>query len=312
MKHIAVNKYQGQSKNESTQTNAPKVRLYVEHPEKPEDWLVNIGHVTDRGRWRTEPHSHPDYGQVIFVRRGRGEMNLDGQNVPFEGPCALVLPTECVHGLNYEIDADRWVVTIDVSYLAQLNARLPEFLKLWAGPRTIPLANDFEAATELYNQIRRIEQEIESKSAGHVVGTEALLTSLLLMLIRKGNFETIDGEDATHNETKLVDRFRELIDKHYRQNLQVNNYASLMAVSMVQLRAACDSATGHSPTKLIHARVVTEAKRSLIFGDMSVEQIAYWLGFSDAAYFARFFRKEVGQSPSQFRATSRRQQDHAE
>jgi AraC family transcriptional activator of pobA len=55
---------------------------------------------------------------------------------------------------------------------------------------------------------------------------------------------------------------------------------------------------------VIHARIITEAKRNLIFGDTSMEQIAFSLGFSDAAYFTRFFRKEVGQTPSQFRITS--------
>jgi AraC family transcriptional activator of pobA len=79
----------------------------------------------------------------------------------------------------------------------------------------------------------------------------------------------------------------------------------MLAVSLVQLRAACASAAGQSPAKMIHARIVTEAKRNLIFGDMSMEQIAFGLGFSNAAYFTRFFRKEVGQAPSQFRISSR-------
>jgi AraC family transcriptional activator of pobA len=58
---------------------------------------------------------------------------------------------------------------------------------------------------------------------------------------------------------------------------------------------------------MIHARITTEAKRNLIFGDISVEQIAFGLGFADAAYFTRFFRREVSQAPSQFRAASRQQ-----
>jgi AraC family transcriptional activator of pobA len=41
---------------------------------------------------------------------------------------------------------------------------------------------------------------------------------------------------------------------------------------------------------------------------MSVEQIAFGLGFADAAYFTRFFRREVAQAPSQFRAAARQQQ----
>jgi len=282
----------------------PKVRLYVERPEKHDTWFVNIGHVTDRGRWQTAPHAHPAYGQIIFVHVGRGVMNLEGSVVPFEGPCALLLPPD--YGLDYEVDVDRWVTTIEVTYLSQVNAKLPAFIQLWSFPKVIPLGPD--DAAEYYSLIKKLEQEVASKTVGHVVGTEALLTSLLLMLVR-GTPQT-DNLDASNNETRLTERFRELIDLHYRDNLQLQDYASLMAVSVVQLRAACAAATGQGPNKMIHARLITEAKRNLIFGDMTMEQIAFFLGFSDAAYFTRFFRKEVGQSPSQFRIAAREHPQH--
>ncbi|WP_077038356.1 helix-turn-helix domain-containing protein [Pelomonas sp. KK5] len=286
----------------------PKVRLYVEKPEEREErWFVNVGHVTEGGRRRTEPHAHPAYGQVIFVRQGRGTMNLEGSSVPFIGPCALLLPHECVHGLDYEIDVDRWVVTIEQTYLEQINAKLSEFIQLWAEPRVIPLSYLPEGASDFYNLIRRVEQEVRSKAVGHVIGTESLLTSILLTLVRGTRLDQIDKEGATRNAIRLADRFRELIHQHYRENLRLQDYASKMAVSPTQLRAACVAATGLSPNKLIHARLITEAKRNLIFGNQTIEQIAYGLGFIDTAYFTRFFRKEVGQSPSQFRAESRDQ-----
>ncbi len=299
----AATKNQRHPDTRSASLTVPKVRLYVERPEKQKNWLVNVGHVTDRGRWKTEPHAHPYYGQVIFIRSGRGMLNLEGSSVGFEAPCTLLLPTESVHGLHYEVDVDRWVVTIEVTYLAQINARLSEFIRLWASPRVIPLPS--EVAVEFHNLIRKLAQEVESKTVGHVVATEAILTELLLMLLRGAHLEQSTSESATRSETRLADRFRELVDQHYRENWQLQRYASTLAVSLAQLRAACAAATGHSPTKMIHARLITEAKRSLIFGDMSMEQIAYWLGFSDAAYFTRFFRKQVGQSPSQFRVAAR-------
>jgi AraC family transcriptional activator of pobA len=308
MTHSAVAKYQSRPAPKVKRTTVPKVRLYVEQPEE-KNWLVHVGHVTDRGRWRTEPHAHPAYGQVIFVRSGRGVMNLEGSRVPFEGPCALLLPTECVHGLDYEVDVDRWVVTIEVAYLTQVNAKLREFISLWALPRMIPLSDSAEAGMEFYSVINSLKQEVESDAIGHVVGTEALLTTLLLMLVREARLEQTGNEGATRNDIRLVDRFRKLIDEHYRENLPLQDYASMMAMSLVQLRAACASAAEQSPTKMIHARIIAEAKRSLIFGDMSVEQIAFGLGFADAAYFTRFFRREVGQAPSQFRAASRQQAD---
>jgi AraC family transcriptional activator of pobA len=312
MPPVSMTKHPSYPTDKATLMTVPKVRLYVERAEPQETWFVNVGHVTDRGRWQTEPHAHPAYGQVIFVRNGRGVMNLEGRSVPFEGPCALLLPTECVHGLDYEVDVDRWVVTIEVTYLMQVNAKLPEFIQLWALPRILQLSSDAEAAAEFYNLIRKLELEVTARTVGHVVGTEALLTELLLALVRATHSDAIDGDGATHSATRLAERFRELVDQHYRENLRLQNYASMMAVSPTQLRAACAAATGLSPTKMIHARLITEAKRNLIFGDMSIEQIAYALGFTDTAYFTRFFRKEVGQSPSQFRIASRRQPEPAQ
>jgi AraC family transcriptional regulator, transcriptional activator of pobA len=288
------------------QTTVPKVRLYVERPEE-ENWFVHVGHVTERGRWRTEPHAHPAYGQVIFVLRGRGVMNLEGSSLPFEGPSALLLPTECVHGLDYEDDVDRWVVTIDEVYLRQINAELREFSALWASPRLIPLAGSTQTGIELYRLIGDLKREAESHAVGHIAGTRALLTTLLLLLVREACLDEQAADGETRNDFRLVDRFRKLIDQHYQENLSLQDYASMMAISPVQLRTACASAAGQSPTKMIHARIVTEAKRSLIFGDMSVEQIGFDLGFADAAYFTRFFRREVGQTPSQFRTTARQQ-----
>ena len=252
-------------------------------------------------------HAHPAYGQVIFVRSGRGVMNLEGSSVPFEGPCALLLPTECVHGLDYEVDVDRWVVTIEVAYLTQINARLREFIALWSSPRMIPFSYSNEAGMEFYSLINSLKQEVESDAVGNVVGTEALLTTLLLMLVRETRLDQAGNENATRNDFRQAERFRKLIEEHYRENLPLQEYASMMAISLVQLRAACASAAERSPTKMIHARIIAEAKRNLIFGDMSVEQIAFWLGFADAAYFTRFFRREVGQAPSQFRVAARQQ-----
>jgi AraC family transcriptional regulator, transcriptional activator of pobA len=293
-------------KTRAKRTTVPKVRLYVERPER-QNWFVHVGHVTDRGRWRTEPHAHPAYGQVIFVRSGRGVINLEGSAVPFEAPCALLLPTECVHGLDYEVDVDRWVVTIEVAYLAQVNGKLQDFIQLWTQPRMIPLSDMADAGENFYSLVQRLKDESESNAVGHVIGTEALLTTLLLMLVREAHLEQIGNEGETSSNIRLADRFRKLIDQHYREDLALQDYASMMAVSLVQLRAACASAGEQSPTKMIRARIITEAKRNLIFGEMSVEQIAFGLGFADAAYFTRFFRREVGQTPSQFRVTARAQ-----
>ena len=52
-------------------------------------------------------------------------------------------------------------------------------------------------------------------------------------------------------------------------------------------------------------RIVSEARKLLLYTELSAAGVGESLGFDDPAYFARFFRRETGAAPTQFRAMSR-------
>jgi AraC family transcriptional activator of pobA len=60
-------------------------------------------------------------------------------------------------------------------------------------------------------------------------------------------------------------------------------------------------ATGVTAGHLIRQRVLTEAKRQLVFTTQPIHDIAYDLAFADPSHFARFFRKQTGTTPHEFR-----------
>lgn len=68
-----------------------------------------------------------------------------------------------------------------------------------------------------------------------------------------------------------------------------------------QLRKACLSIAEQPPIKLVHARVLLEAKRQLLYTSKPISEIGYALGFDDPAYFTRFFSRRVGMSPRAYR-----------
>ncbi|MGH8259179.1 MAG: helix-turn-helix domain-containing protein, partial [Steroidobacteraceae bacterium] len=74
-----------------------------------------------------------------------------------------------------------------------------------------------------------------------------------------------------------------------------------LGVSPKRLRAACVEATGKPPMRLVHERLMLEAKRLLTYTHLTVAQTAYELGFADPAYFSRFFSEHAGEPPIAFR-----------
>ncbi len=69
-----------------------------------------------------------------------------------------------------------------------------------------------------------------------------------------------------------------------------------------QLREACHNVAKQPPTRIVDQRVILEAKRALLYSNLSVTEISDSLGFSDVAYFSRFFALNAGRAPLAFRA----------
>ena len=82
-------------------------------------------------------------------------------------------------------------------------------------------------------------------------------------------------------------------------------YADALGVSAAHLNRLARAETGYSVQGLIARRMTETARRDLVFTPTPVQAIAYSLGFSDPAYFNRFFRRQTGVTPGEFRQVER-------
>ena len=98
-----------------------------------------------------------------------------------------------------------------------------------------------------------------------------------------------------------VRRFYVLVDQHFKEKKQVQNYADMLCKSPKTLSHLLSLYNLPSPLKVIHQRVEAEAKRLLLYSSKSAKEIADILGFEDQASFSRFFKNMTGQSAVQFR-----------
>jgi len=81
----------------------------------------------------------------------------------------------------------------------------------------------------------------------------------------------------------------------------VTYYAKKLKTSVKLLNQAIKESSGFNCSEFIRTKTMQEAKRLLKYDTMSCNEIADRLGFIDPAYFSRFFKREVGVSPKNFR-----------
>ena len=99
----------------------------------------------------------------------------------------------------------------------------------------------------------------------------------------------------------LYNDFLSQITAHHRTNNDVRFYADRLNVSTRYLAQVTKRITGKLPKTLIDEYLAEEIKLALGSSDKTVQEIAYHFGFSSQAQFSRFFRKQTGHTPSEFR-----------
>ncbi|MEV0324402.1 AraC family transcriptional regulator [Streptomyces sp. NPDC050658] len=110
-----------------------------------------------------------------------------------------------------------------------------------------------------------------------------------------------NGEQTPSRPRSVAADFAALLGTPDGPLQSVRSCAGLLGVSVSYLSETVKSATGRTPGELIRQTRVHEAKRLLLRTELSVRQIAGRVGFGDPAYFCRFFRRETGASPGDFR-----------
>ncbi len=271
-------------------------------------WFVNVEPLAKRcheTNWYIAPHSHPQFTQIVLVRSGSGVMVADERRLEFGNHCVLIVPVHVVHGFKYAEDSDGWVLTVAQSHQRTLATRAPEFDAIWKTSRVLDLAEAPKSFNIMNEALLQLDRELDEGAAGAVVAAEAYLTTILVTLLREIGSRQDAADPAPRGHGAIVAQFKDLIERRYREGWPLQRFADELNVSYAALRSACMNVVGETPISLVHDRIIVEAKRNLIYSDMSIAQIAYWLGFEDPSYFSRFFTKQTGNRPAAFRQASK-------
>ena len=278
----------------------PRFFLYGEPPRDADEGFLHVETIADRSQlydWKIRPHAHRDLHQVLLILAGGGEMRAESESTPFQAPALLLVPATIVHAFHFERDTAGYVITLAERSLRDLAKREAAFSHVFDAVGCVqPLQT-----RELEEGVRGLQREVVWDAPARAIAVEARLVTVLVACVRALAEHSVAEMPERGPRAALVTRFRDAIEANFRSGWDVARYAKALRISPTRLRAACLDVTGKPPTRLVHDRLLLEAKRSLTYTNMTIAETAYDLGFTDPAYFSRFFSERIGESPAAFR-----------
>jgi AraC family transcriptional activator of pobA len=246
-----------------------------------------------------KPHRH-DYFECFLFREGGGTHYIDFTAHPITARSVHVVFPGQVH-LLHRRGARGHVIVCRKEFLAALPKAL--FASLQAGHYTNPCIYFETPGFEALNAtLERLEAELSSPDALSAELVASNMGLLLAECIRRGTMEQAQpAQDIRH--LAHYHTFCSLLDaSQIDARKPVTYYAGQMGLSPKVLNESIRSASGKTCVALVQDRVLTEAKRRLLYTDESCKEIAYALAFKDCSYFTRFFKKLEGMTPVEFKA----------
>jgi AraC-like DNA-binding protein/quercetin dioxygenase-like cupin family protein len=249
------------------------------------------------------PHRH-DFFEVLYLQKGSGYHVIDGNKYEIKPPCVFFMSPGQAHKLelSHDIEGFIFIFTADFYLLNRSNQNsLIEFPFFYTIHQdNPPLLLEKESDTRfLENLFRQSIAEIQQ------VGdyTPEMLRSILDLILTTCAARYQINENVL-NKGKgqiLVKRFFHLVEENHQKNLSLSDYSGMIGVTPNHLTQTVKLLTSKTSSQIIKAKQLMEIKRLLVHTNLSVSEIANQLNFEDQSYFTKFFKRETGITPIQYR-----------
>lgn len=251
-----------------------------------------------------------NYYQIIWFKKGSGRYFVNSKVYDIDQNTLFLLSKKDNHYFDRNMHYSGVLIEFNEEFLIQNSSDL-DFISRHAlfnneQQRVCPL--DSNDAFILDEYLRMLKDELSHKNES--IRQEFLRWWLKVFLIqvqrRSEKSITIDMHRMLPEDKKQLKliKFVNLIEQNYKKGLKVSDYAALLQMSHRALSALTSRLLDKSPSEMIHQRITAEAKRMLMQTNYTVSRIGDHLGFQDDSYFVKYFKKQTGISPLDFRKQS--------
>ena len=243
-----------------------------------------------------------DHYICILLTRGKVEVLVDFKKVYVAQHALLfLLPGNIQRAVKFNSDSQGWILFLD-NKLVDEQARLMIDGSMVKSPALSLSESDFQWFIRYFELLFQTYHDFTLGGLHRsTVNAFAAPGVYKIASVFQANGESASGEHSQRS-IELTKKFKQLVRIHYRDKKKPSDYAGLMRFSINYLNDTIKAVTGFTATYFIQQELLREGQRLLCYTDLSIKEIAAYLGYDDPKYFNRLFSKLAGVSPGRFRS----------
>jgi AraC family transcriptional regulator, transcriptional activator of pobA len=297
----------GSSVNKPGLTPVPSFYLYGDAQLDDDLDTIHVEPIRERSLrhdWIIHPHVHTDHVQFLWIVEGGATFLIEGEELIAEPRTLVVQPAGAVHEISFRPGTEGRVVTAAVTYIAAIARDDPRLIDITRHPGAYPVVADGPCATTVPHAFEQVLLESSWDAPARRMALQAQMLSILVSLLRLSENRADLGPAHRDRDFDLVAQYRNALEAHFRDQKSLAFYARKLGVSTQRLNAACKARAGRTASAVLYDRILVEAKRCLLYTEMTVAEIGHSIGYDDPAYFNRFFSQRVGSPPGSYRVAA--------
>lgn len=237
----------------------------------------------------------------ILVETGTAEFVIDCHSyIIGKGDMLLVAPRMSVKLMKKSSDFGTCGLCMEPFFFDSLSIGNYVYKRLYNSSHTTYVLRLEDSDTvHIRKTLDLMSHYLTSDHPAEMAGS--LVNFLLLQITEIFHSQNVHPAGRVKHSDALFRLFRKLLAENYRKEHELQFYADSLHISQTYLSRVIRQISGKTVNNYIAEALYTDARRLLVFTDLTVKEIAEQLGFSDQSSFGKFFKKKSETSPANFR-----------
>jgi len=237
--------------------------------------------------WNSLLHTHY-FSELFYITSGRGEFIVGSKKFQVDPDNMVIINPKVEHTETSVGDTPLEYIILGIDGLA-FNSLEEDYIVI----------NSYAIKTDMRFYLNALAIEMKKDRLFREVICQNLLSTILILILRNKNLDiSIFASNNASKECALVKKY---IDNNFKNNVTLDELASLSHLNKFYLVHNFTKTYGISPINYLLLKRIEESKYMLTSTNHSLSSISRIMGFSSASYFSQAFKRNAKVAPLEYR-----------